>query len=75
MKTIKFKNGKFNPSAMRKAGLSGKTHMVPCPGEAHNPEVCGMIDNCGICAPNWAEVEIPVEHKDLDVYQSFLHAS
>ncbi len=50
MKNLKFKNGKFNPKAMRKAGLSGRTHMVPCPGEAHsNPH----IDNCSLCAPNW----------------------
>lgn len=31
--------------------------LVPCPGEAHDPRVGGMIDNCSICAPRWGEVE------------------
>lgn len=30
--------------------------LVPCTGEAHNPEVGGMIDNCSLCAPNWGEM-------------------
>lgn len=37
--------------------------LIPCDGEAHrNP----MIDNCGLCAPRWGQVEelAPV---DLDV--------
>lgn len=28
----------------------------PCPGEAHNPAVGGMIDHCGICAPDWGKI-------------------
>lgn len=31
--------------------------MVPCSGDAHKPEIGGMIDNCMICAPRWGEVE------------------
>ena len=27
--------------------------LQPCRGEAHNPEVGGMIDHCGCCAPRW----------------------
>jgi hypothetical protein len=30
---------------------------VPCSGEAHRPEVGGMIDNCMVCAPRWGTVE------------------
>lgn len=29
---------------------------VPCRGEAHLPEVGGMIDNCWSCAPLWGRV-------------------
>lgn len=36
--------------ARKEAGL------VPCPGEAHSPEVAGGIDNCGLCAPRWGEM-------------------
>lgn len=28
--------------------------LAECKGEAHNPEVGGMIDNCGCCSPRWA---------------------
>lgn len=28
----------------------------PCPGEAHDPAVGGMIDHCGLCAPEWGTV-------------------
>jgi len=31
-------------------------YMNPCKGEAHNPEVGGMIDNCLLCAPFWGIV-------------------
>jgi hypothetical protein len=34
-------------------------HEVPCTGEAHDPRVGGMIDNCWSCAPRWAVIEIP----------------
>ena len=46
--------------------LTGK--LVPCPGEAHDPAVGGMIDNCGICAPRWGEVE---ERAPLDLADAF----
>ncbi len=39
--------------------------LVPCPGEAHRPEVGGMIDNCSLCAPRWGEVE-ELDPVDLD---------
>lgn len=26
---------------------------VECNGEAHDPEVGGQIDHCGLCAPHW----------------------
>ena len=29
----------------------------PCSGEAHKPEVGGMIDHCGVCMPRWGTVE------------------
>jgi len=33
-------------------------HAVKCPGEAHsNPN----IDNCGLCAPLWGEIIVPIE--------------
>jgi len=35
-------------------------HLVPCDGNAHSPEVGGMQDHCGICAPFWARVCVPV---------------
>ena len=44
-------------------------HLVPCIGEAHsNPN----IDNCGICAPRWGEVEVP---KEFSSFQDYLHAN
>lgn len=43
-----------------------KTHWIPCPGEAHsNP----YIDNCGVCAPKWGEIEIPAEFATLQEYR------
>lgn len=48
--------GKFEEAQREKTG-----RLVPCPGEAHeNP----FIDNCGICAPRWGEVE---EVKPIDI--------
>ena len=45
---------------------SEPTHMVPCTGAAHsNPH----IDNCGMCAPHWGEVEIPVRFATLAEYR------
>lgn len=29
---------------------------VPCSGQAHAPDVGGMIDNCTVCAPHWGEI-------------------
>lgn len=41
-------------------------HLVACPGEAHsNPH----IDNCGICAPRWGKVEIPLRFATYQEYQ------
>jgi len=37
---------------------------VPCPGEAHGN---AFIDNCGICAPNWGEVD---EYKPVDLEEA-----
>ena len=33
-------------------------HFEACRGEAHNPDVGGMIDNCGVCAPEWGWVMV-----------------
>ncbi len=33
-----------------------KIKWVKCTGEAHNPEVGGMIDNCMACAPYWENI-------------------
>lgn len=42
-------------------------HLVPCTGEAHsNPH----IDSCGICAPRWGEVEVPIEFSSLADYRA-----
>lgn len=27
-----------------------------CCGQAHDPDVAGQIDNCGLCAPHWGVV-------------------
>lgn len=35
--------------------------MEPCPGEAHKPEVGGMIDNCMVCMPRWGTMEVPYD--------------
>lgn len=36
---------------------------VPCHGEAHsNPH----IDNCGICAPLWEKIVIPMEYVSIE---------
>ena len=29
---------------------------IKCSGEAHRPEVGGMIDNCWSCAPYWENI-------------------
>ena len=34
--------------------------LVPCPGEAHgvgDGRANGHVDNCGLCAPRWGQVE------------------
>lgn len=31
--------------------------LVPCPGQAHDPDIAGNIDNCLTCAPRWGQVE------------------
>ncbi len=61
MSQFKTKSGTWKVGALRKAGMSGNLHVVQCPGEAHDPAVGGMIDNCGICAPGWRTLMIPVE--------------
>ena len=33
-------------------------HFAPCQGEAHRPDVAGMIDNCMLCAPEWGVVMV-----------------
>jgi hypothetical protein len=33
-------------------------HLEACPGEAHSPEVGGMIDNCTLCAPLWGCIAV-----------------
>lgn len=33
-------------------------HLERCPGEAHSPEVGGMIDNCTLCAPLWGCIAV-----------------
>jgi hypothetical protein len=35
----------------------------PCTGEAHRPEVGGMIDHCMVCAPRWGDVEVLVPRR------------
>lgn len=35
--------------------------MEPCTGEAHKPEVGGMIDNCMVCMPRWGTMEVPYD--------------
>jgi hypothetical protein len=71
MNKFKTKAGKFKVSALKRECLSGQTHLVECPGEAHNPDVGGMIDNCGLCAPRWGKIEIPVEHKTIHDWRLF----
>lgn len=44
-------------------------HLVPCTGQAHDPEIGGMIDHCGMCAPRWGWVEVPIEYKSVAEYQ------
>lgn len=34
-----------------------ETREEPCNGEAHKPEVAGMIDNCMVCAPRWGVMD------------------
>jgi len=46
--------------ARKVAGILGAHFVVarrPCTGEAHKPEVGGMIDHCMVCMPHWGEVE------------------
>lgn len=31
--------------------------LAPCPGSAHSPDVGGMVDYCGLCAPRWGWLE------------------
>jgi hypothetical protein len=33
-----------------------ETGLVPCIGEAHHPDVHGMIDHCMLCAPRWGQM-------------------
>lgn len=35
--------------------------IVPCRGQAHDPEVGGQIDNCASCAPMWGWVAETME--------------
>lgn len=44
----------------------GHTHLVPCDGDAHeNP----FIDHCGLCAPRWGLVEVPIAFETLQAYR------
>lgn len=45
--------------------LADGFHLVPCPGEAHSAEAGGHIDNCGICAPRWGLVVVPVKYANV----------
>lgn len=38
-----------------------ETREEPCNGEAHKPEVAGMIDNCMVCMPRWGVMEVPYD--------------
>lgn len=49
-------------------------HLVPCPGEAHDPGVGGMIDNCSICAPLWGEIAIPAWLADIHAFRDAVGA-
>jgi hypothetical protein len=55
-----------SPRADDKLGV----RLVPCPGEAHNPEVGGMIDNCMMCAPRWGKFAIPFRHETFDSWRA-----
>jgi len=66
---IRNRKGMLRASELRKLGLSGKTHEIDCPGEAHtNPH----IDNCGTCMPRWAKIELPIEHATVQAWWDFL---
>lgn len=41
-------------------------HLVACPGAAHSN---AHIDHCGLCAPRWGYIEIPVEYATLEAYR------
>ena len=49
--------------------MASKYHAVPCAGAAHsNPH----IDNCGLCAPLWGRVVVPVAFPSLQAFRDSL---
>ncbi len=68
MKLRNTRTGKLNVRALKRAGLSGAVHMVPCPGEAHSN---AHIDHCMLCAPEWGVIEVPAEHAGIDVWRDW----
>lgn len=56
-----------NSKTTKKALPKYTFHLVPCPGEAHQPGV--FQDYCMLCAPLWGEVAIPADCASVNIWR------